>query len=370
VALKEPRVLLAVSSLSAGGSERVISQIANLWAEKGWKIAVLTFAIDQKDQYTLDPRVERVVLDLLWDSANNWQTVRSIIRRSQLLRSAILRFKPDVVVSFLEQVNIRILAALLGTGVPTIVSERTDPREHEVGPGWRLARRVLYPLADIVVVQTDSVAAWARRFLPDRKVQVIPNFVPALPPETSADQRNSNELLAVGRLSRVKGLDLLLRAFAVSGLKGTGGRLTILGEGPERAFLESLAGELGITEAVSLPGIVQDPERWMAQCALFVLPSRYEGFPNALLEAMAMGCAVVAADCPSGPRELVLDGENGLLVPPENIEALAAALKTLMGDAALRRRLGERAVSVRQRFAREAIIERWESLILNCIGAG
>jgi glycosyltransferase involved in cell wall biosynthesis len=126
---------------------------------------------------------------------------------------------------------------------------------------------------------------------------------------------------------------------------------------------------LGIADAVSLPGIVQDPERWMAQCALFVLPSRYEGFPNALLEAMAMGCAVIAADCPSGPRELVLDGKNGLLVPPENVEALAAALKTLMGDIALRRRLGERAISVRQRFAREAIIERWETLILNCIGA-
>ena len=228
---------------------------------------------------------------------------------------------------------------------------------------------MLYPFADTVVVQTDSVAAWARRFLPDRKVQVIPNFVPALPPATSTDQRNSNELLAVGRLSRVKGFDLLLRAFEVSGLNGTGVRLTILGEGPERASLESLAGELGIAEAVSLPGIVQDPERWMAQCALFVLPSRYEGFPNALLEAMAMGCAVVAADCPSGPRELVLDGENGLLVPPENVEALAAALKALMGDAGLRQRLGERAVFVRQRFAREAIIGRWESLILNCVGA-
>jgi glycosyltransferase involved in cell wall biosynthesis len=280
-----------------------------------------------------------------------------------------LQFKPDVVVSFIEQTNVRILAALLGTGIPIIVSERTDPRRHQVARGWNFARLMLYPLAETVVVQTESVAAWARRFLPDRKVQVIPNFVPALPPATSADQRHSDEFLAVGRLSHVKGFDLLLRAFADSGLKVTGVRLTILGEGPERASLESLARELGIAEAVSLPGIVQDPERWMAQCALFVLPSRYEGFPNALLEAMAMGCAVVAADCPSGPRELVIEGENGLLVPTENVEALAGALKKLMGDAALRRRLGDQAVSVRQRFAREAIIGRWETLILDCIGA-
>ena len=112
-----------------------------------------------------------------------------------------------------------------------------------------------------------------------------------------------------------------------------------------------------------MPGVVQDPENWMASAAVFVLPSRYEGFPNVLLEAMAMGCAVIAADCDSGPREIVRNGVDGLLVPVEDVEALAGALNKLLEDANLRSRLSSAALSVRERYAKEPILKRWELLM-------
>ncbi|WKT82989.1 MULTISPECIES: glycosyltransferase [unclassified Thermosynechococcus] len=192
---------------------------------------------------------------------------------------------------------------------------------------------------------------------------VVPNFVRSLPQPVCGQSRSADEILAVGRLDDQKGFDLLLRAFAMSGLKQAGARLVILGEGAKRAFLTRLAAELGLSEAVSMPGVVEAPEQWMARCIFFVLPSRYEGFPNALLEAMAMGCPVIAADWDSGPREMVQDGENGLLVPTEDVGALAQALARLWRDAALRARLGAAAVEVRERFCRDRVVGMWETLI-------
>ena len=358
-----PRILLAVSTLSAGGAERVISELANAWAEKGWQAGVLTLSAQCSDHYGLPPSVTRIALDLMWDSRSIWQSIAGNLRRSGALRKAVRGFDPDAVLSFVEQTNVRLLAAMLGSGVPVIVSERTDPRQHEVGRAWRLVRLLLYPFARRVVVQTVSVAGWAQGFLPARKVRVIPNFVRALPEVPGWTQRHEDEILAVGRLGREKGFDVLLRAFAAGGLMAQGVRLTILGEGPERAALEGLARELGVAGAVSLPGVVKDPERWMARATVFVMSSRYEGFPNALIEAMAMGCPVIAADCDSGPREIIRNEEDGLLVPPEDAEALSGALVRLMGDAALRERLGKGALSVRERFSKEHIMNQWESLI-------
>lgn len=356
-------ILLAVSSLSAGGAERMIAELANAWAGKGRNVAVLTLAASSADHYALDPRVQRIALDLIWESKSIWQSVASNIRRSLAIRRAVQAFAPDVVVSFIEQTNVRVLAALMGKGIPVIVSERTDPRRHRIGAGWERARRWLYPHAARTVVQTGTIANWAAGIVPPQRIAVLPNFVRALPEPPAFESREAKRILAVGRLDRYKGFDLLLRAFARSGLANKGVGLTILGEGPKRQALEALAREFGIAPAVEMPGVVQAPERWMARCTVFVLPSRYEGFPNALLEAMAMGCPVIAADCNSGPREIVRDGEDGLLVSPENVDALAEALVRIMGDADLRLRLGTKAIEVRERFGREHILARWEALL-------
>jgi GalNAc-alpha-(1->4)-GalNAc-alpha-(1->3)-diNAcBac-PP-undecaprenol alpha-1,4-N-acetyl-D-galactosaminyltransferase len=360
--LRSRRILWVISSLCAGGAERVITELANSFADRGHSIAVLTLSEPRADHYQLDTRVERIALNVIWDSVSLWQSLASNWRRIHMIREAILRYQPDAVVSFIEQTNVRVLAALFGTGIPVVVSVRIDPRRHWEGRAWDRARRLLYPFAARVVVQTDGVVEWARGFVPHERVAVIPNFIRSLPcPSTQS--RSCNALLAVGRLDYQKGFDVLIRAFAASGLSAQGVTLTILGEGPMRTVLSHLAASLGVGDAVLLPGVVKEPEYWMARATVFVLPSRYEGFPNALLEAMAMGCAVIAADCDSGPREIVRHGTDGILVPPENVEALADAMINLMGNDGLREQLGEAAVDVRNRFAHEQILEHWQKLV-------
>lgn len=357
------RILFAVSSLSAGGAERMIAELANAFAESGSSVAVLTWGAATTDHHILRTEIERLALDLIWDSVTSLQSIASNFRRSRAIRRAVRQFRPDVVVSFVEMTNVRMLAALAGTGLPVIVSERTNPRHYQLSGAWNWVRRLLYPWASAVVVQSESVAQWAREFVAARRVHVLPNFVRDLPPASSIAERSSNEILAVGRLSREKGFDLLLRAFAASGLSERGVRLTILGEGPERQALMSLARVLGVENVVSMPGVVRDPEKWMAGSAAFVLPSRYEGFPNALLEAMAMGCAVIATDCDSGPRQIIRNGVDGVLVPLEDVAALAEALRTVLSDPDLRMRLSFAALSVRQRFEKKVILERWRALL-------
>lgn len=360
--MKPQRVLWVISSLSPGGAERVIVELANAFADRGHSVAVLTLASSSSDHYLLDSRVERIALNVIWDSDSIWQSIAGNWRRCRMIREAILLYKPDVVVSFIEQNNIRVLAATLASRIPIIVSERIDPRRHHVGLAWNIARQMLYPFAARVVVQTERVADWAKTITHTKRVRVIPNFVRSLPLSFGGG-REQLGILSVGRLDTQKGFDLLLRAFALCGLAERGVRLTILGEGPERETLAALANELGIDQAVVMPGVVENPESWMAKATVYVQPSRYEGFPNALLEAMAMGCPVIAADCDSGPREIIRHSENGFLVPVEDVESLAGALQRLFNDSALLSSLGEEALKVRDRFATITIVSQWEKMI-------
>ncbi len=364
------RVLLVISTLAAGGAERALVEIARGLSERGMTVGVMTLSGGLDDHYVLPMAVERIRLDIMQDSVSVLHSLKNNIWRSRILRHAIRGYAPDVVISFVDQTNVRVLAALLGTGVPVVACERIDPRRHRIGAAWEFARRLSYRFAIRLVVQTASVAVWARALVPADRVRVMPNFVRDLPLPPAPEQRNPGLILAVGRLNRQKGFDVLLRAFAASGLMAHGASLCILGEGPERAALQSLSQRLGIDSVVSMPGVVKAPEDWMERCGIYVLPSLYEGFPNALLEAMAMGCAVVASDCPSSPSEMIEHGGNGLLVAPGDVDSLADALTNLWGDQALRTRIGRVAAqSVRERYAKDKVMDMWLDLVREVTGS-
>jgi glycosyltransferase involved in cell wall biosynthesis len=167
----------------------------------------------------------------------------------------------------------------------------------------------------------------------------------------------------MGRLDTQKGFDLLLRAFAKCCRERPDWALTIIGEGEERDELQALAQNLDIASKVRFTGRVAVPAALLRRADLFVLSSRYEGFPNALLEAMAVGLPVIATDCPSGPAHIVRNDIDGILVPTEDVDALATAMAGLMDDDAWRKRLGASATSVVERFSVERIMEHWDSLL-------
>ena len=167
----------------------------------------------------------------------------------------------------------------------------------------------------------------------------------------------------MGRLAKQKGFDLLIEAYSRSRLSQQGWHLAILGEGDERRALLKQAADLGVTDSVSLPGYVGNVGSWLEQADIFVLSSRYEGFPNALLEAMQMGRACISFDCLSGPRDLLAGGRHGVLVPAEDVAGLSAALRDLAGDAERRRSLGARARSAMGALAPSRIYGKWVDLI-------
>ena len=178
-----------------------------------------------------------------------------------------------------------------------------------------------------------------------------------------ASAANFNVILAVGRLDQGKQFDHLIAAFAMVSDKHPDWHLVILGDGPERSRLEAQAESLGISARVSLPGRAGNMAQWYQRASFFVLSSRFEGMPNALLEALAHGCPAVSYDCKTGPRDLIRDGVDGILVPPEGgVAALGGAIESMMCDEGMRQRMAAEAIAVRDRFAIGRILAKWEQL--------
>ena len=359
------KICCVVSSLAVGGAERVLSLLANAWAARGRKITIVTLTGVSSDAYELDHRVERVGLDLEKESRSPAQAIVNNVRKILGLRRAVTTVAPDVVLSFMDKVNVLTLLAVVGRPASVIVSERVHPGHKDIGRIWSLLRRLTYRHVDGLVVQTEASRVWAESMVSARRAHVIPNPVGnQFSKGRSADESvRRPTVLAVGRLVRQKGLDLLIEAFAAVVRRHPEWSLRIVGEGPDEARLRGLAGGLLSRGAVVFQGAVTDPERYYRTAGLFVLPSRFEGFPNALLEAMACGCTVVAANCPAGPAEIVRHGIDGSLVPPEDVGALITEMDRLMSDAAERCRLGRRAGEVSERFAVDKILSQWEDVI-------
>ncbi len=342
--------------------------MANYWVDHNHDITIITLNPQCDDWYKLHRLVRRVGLSLVSSSTQIGQAIGQNVRRVLSLRRAIRKAQPNIVISFLDTTNVLTLMAGWGLGIPIIVSERTDPRHHSIGKIWNKLRSLTYRRADAVVVQSSAVSHWASSFLRRSSVHVIPNPVGQVVSgagHASSIQRRSHTVVAMGRLGREKGFDLLLEAFGRCAETHSGWSLVILGEGQERLNLEALAADLGITDRVNIAGQVHDPIAILRDADLFVLSSRYEGFPNALLEAMACGLAVISADCPSGPSDIIRNGVDGVLVPPNDVGALAVAMDCLMADQPKRKRLGGRAVEVVERFSKEKIMNIWEELMIH-----
>jgi glycosyltransferase involved in cell wall biosynthesis len=348
-----------------------LATLADAFAAHGHEVTVITEASADNDHYKLASRVRRIALDVEWETTTWPQKLVANTRRLRRLRTRILATNAERVIAFGETTNLRALLACSGTGIPVVVSERVDPRPHRISRAWEWLRRELYPKAAAVVVQTESVAQWARSFVAHERVHVIANPVRAalLRAERPELLPAGNMIVAIGRLTRQKGFPLLIEAFSRSGLPGRGWHLVILGEGPDRIALEAQVRELDLQQCVSLPGLVAAPEAWLHRAELFVLSSLFEGFPNALLEAMACGVACIAFECPSGPAEIICHQRTGVLLPAGDVAALVATLSELAEDPQRRKRLALAAqADVAARFALDVIVKRWVSL-LGSLGA-
>jgi GalNAc-alpha-(1->4)-GalNAc-alpha-(1->3)-diNAcBac-PP-undecaprenol alpha-1,4-N-acetyl-D-galactosaminyltransferase len=359
------RVLFLTSSLEAGGAERVAATLCNAWAGSGHSVGIVpTYSGGGVPFYTLDPDVRIQYLSDLVGVRK--KSAFTYFKRLAALRTLVAETKADVVVSFLPNVNVAAILATALLAVPVVISERRDPSSQPASRLWELACRLLYRFADAVVAQTECVRGNIGTIYPGlRRVVCIPNPLPAelLERQPHVDPGPRRILLSLGRLAPEKQIDHVVRCFARLALECPYWELHIYGDGPARADLEELAIRLGASARVFFKGRTSDPWGAMEIADAFVMTSRFEGFPNALLEAMGMGLPCVTYDCPSGPCDISRGGEDALLVPLNDEQQLYAQLRQLLTSTELRQRLGRKARnSVVERYQLNVVLKQWDAL--------
>jgi GalNAc-alpha-(1->4)-GalNAc-alpha-(1->3)-diNAcBac-PP-undecaprenol alpha-1,4-N-acetyl-D-galactosaminyltransferase len=367
-ALFEPlllmKVTLVIYGLGGGGAERVMSILANYWVEQQWDITlIMLVGSTDPSFYSLDARIKLKSLGLAEKSTNRLTALRNVVRRVKTLRQEIIASQPDVVISFMNAVNVYNILACWNLNIPTIVSEHTYPGASDANKIWQFMMKKFYRHADLVTVLTQNAVSFYPPAAGYRTI-VMPNPIAQPEPAGTIDRLlPTHSLISVGRFDPRKGFDLLFRAFDQVHDRHPDWQLTILGEGPIRSELEALRSQLHLEDCVHLPGAVKNVSDYLHQADLFVMSSRVEGFPMALCEAMACGCSVIATDCLSGPSDIIENGVNGVLVESENVDAIAAGLDALMSDPAKRQELAQNAPQILDRFGLEQVMAMWAEAI-------
>ncbi|HPD07177.1 MAG TPA: glycosyltransferase [Candidatus Bipolaricaulis sp.] len=357
------KIALFLPSLHGGGAERVMVNLARGFAERGLNVD-LVLAKAEGPYLSQVPSNVRVV------NLGVNRTLYSLLGLVRYLKQE----QPKATLSALNHANIIAIWARLLSRVKTclIVSEHnalSQSIENTTSVRAKLIPlliKIFYPKADAVVAVSHGVAEdlIARTGLPSEKVKVIYN--PVVAPEVFSKANEPLEhpwfqegeppvILGVGRLTTQKDFPTLVRAFVLV-RKEHAARLMILGDGEDRPKLEALIRELGLEKDVAMPGFVDNPCKYMKRAALLVLSSRWEGFGNVLVEAMACGTPVISTDCPSGPAEILEGGKWGRLVPMGDDAALAQAVLTTLAEP---RQLQAAQQRMRERFGLEAVVEQY-----------
>jgi len=370
-----PRLSFFIPHLHGGGMERVTVSLIKGLVVRGFAVD-LVLVNRGEGAYQKEIPQECRIIDL--------GARRALTSISPFIRY-LKRERPEVLITALTHVNVAALVAraLSRVQVPLIVTEHsTFSASHPYAERQSTARflpplmRWLYPKADFIVGVSQGVVEDLKKVLrfDSEKFRVIYNPIVdeglLKKAEEPLDHPWFREgeppvILAAGRLHISKDFPTLLRAFALV-RKQIPARLVILGEGEKRKELEDLARKLGIREDLDLPGFVENPYKYMKRATVFVLSSQWEGLPTVLVEAMACGCPVVSTDCPSGPREILKDGEYGILVPPKDPEGLARGILQVLENPGFREELSEKGKKRSLDFTVDRAVEEYIKLIGKC----
>lgn len=359
-----------------GGAQRVASYLVTHWASLGHSVSVIvTFSGSSHCHYALPP--EAGIIYLADEAEQGGVFSKSKPGRIAVLRRLFRKLRPHVIVSFITDANLAALLASVGMGIPTIVSERCYPPREHVPAIYRLLRWKIYPWATRVVFPTHAGMNWLQRHIPGSQGAVIPNPVtypvPHAAPRVEVDSyvpAGVKLVASVGRLELRKGHDELIRAFAMACSRFPEWKLAIVGDGPCLASLQQLGHELGVHERLIFPGSVGNVGDWYERAEIFVLPSHFEGFPNVLVEAMSYGCACISYDCDTGPGEIIVHGDNGLLIPRVgDIKALSGALADVLESSDLRNQLSSNAKRVRETYSMKSVFDQWDALIASSLAS-
>jgi GalNAc-alpha-(1->4)-GalNAc-alpha-(1->3)-diNAcBac-PP-undecaprenol alpha-1,4-N-acetyl-D-galactosaminyltransferase len=295
--------------------------------------------------------------------------VRGFLARFVGLREIWKEEKPDLILSFIGYNNIFAILTSVGLRIPVVVSVRSNPSREYASAKLRIPAFLLFRRAAGVILQTSEAKAFFPKVI-QKKAAILPNAINPdfVRPRYEGERRK--EIVSVGRLDANKNQTMLLKALAKARAKGREHpeildySVHFYGDGPMREALEQLAAELGLSEAAVFHGNVSDVRSRIEKSRIYVLTSKEEGMPNALLEAMSAGLACISADCPcGGPRDLIQDGKNGFLVPVDDSDALAERLLMLVESDTVADQMGQEASRVQESYNLKTVNGRWETYL-------
>ena len=352
------KVAILIRTLDAGGAERAASALANAFSRAGHAVTILCLT-GSGSFYTIDNDVRVRYLSKNEADKNRRANPTVLLARARALRQYVRTEKPDVLVCMSWYTSLYGIVCTTGVSTLCIGSERANPYVQDANRITTFLRRFTAARCDGFVCQTVRARSFYSRAA-QKKIAVIPNAVfNPLVYETSVPNIRDKVIAGCGRLDHNKGFDVLLDAFAIVHAAYPQYALRIFGEGESRGELTAQAQRLHLSSCVDLPG--SDPRAILsvAHASVFVLSSRSEGMPNALIEAMAAGVPCVATRCDMGPEELIEDGVNGLLVPVDDPQATAQAILRILADAELSDSLSRNALQMRTTNDLSAIAARW-----------
>lgn len=356
------RIALFIGSLQKGGSERVMVNLAEYLHQKNYEVILVT-QYKREDEYEISPSIRRVFSepDEMKLQGNR---IQNFIARFQGLRDIWKAYDPDVILSFLGKNNLMAIATAMFLPVRVAVSVRGEPTMEYEGKKMQAFAKVIFALADGVILQTKQCMDFFPKYI-QKKAVILPNPINEQFLDRQYDGEKENFVVAVGRVDENKNHKMLIHAFEKIASEYPQMRLVIYGDGNERENLQYLVEEKGLSERISLPGNVKDVASYICQAKVYALTSNTEGMPNSLIEAMALGLPVISTKCPcGGPEMLIRDGENGLLIPVGDENALADALRRVLSDSEFAYSLGENAKKIAEELHPDKVNSQWEQYLI------
>ena len=356
------KIMFYINSIRHGGAERVMCNLATKLSEKGNE-CILATSFEGEDEYTLGANVKRVTF---FKEKLRCNVIKRNLSLIKALRKQLKAEKPDVLISFMAEPNYRAIFSSIGLKHKKIISIRNDPNREYPKALNRFLAKNMFKCADGVVFQTEDAKNWFPKAI-QKKSKIIFNQVDSAF-YNAVYEGEHRDVVTTGRLVPQKNHKMLIRAFASVSNK-ISDNLIIYGEGALRPELEALISELGMENRIFLPGIAANVAETIKTAKLFVLSSDFEGMPNSLMEAMALGLPCISTDCPcGGPKMLFGEESQSSLVPIGNAEELATKMLSFLTDDEERKTIASNLKKSAVQFSPDRIIGEWEAYIAKTVG--
>ena len=351
-------ITFVTPGMNYGGAERVISILSNQWVSMGHNVNLLIIGDNPECVYHLNEKINVKCIGGL-----KGKPIIAHLNLIKEIKKEILLFNTDIAVSFMNDTCAYVALALRGTRIPLFYSERNDPTRVNQRKIDKIYRRIVEKYSNGIVFQTEGAKSYYKKSVQDKSTVILNPFNAENLPNYNFENREK-EIVSVGRLQPQKNQKLLIDAFALIAKDFPDYKLKIYGDGQLKEELQNQIDEYGLTEQIILMGAHKDIFDKISTASLFVLSSDFEGLPNTLIEAMCIGIPSVSTDCsPGGARELITDEENGFVVPCNDADKLANAMKKVLTDNELARKFSSAGKKIAERMECGKIAERWIEFI-------